>query len=43
MIYFWSGKPMNHFQKQGKIQNPRIIAEIMNKKGFCQISFWLAL
>ena len=38
---FWSGSPMNHFQKQGKIninqkkqQNPCEIAEIMKKIGF---------
>ena len=39
--FFWSGTPINHFQKQGKIhlnqkkqQNPHKIAEIMNKTGF---------
>ena len=45
--FFWSGSPMNHFQKQGKIhlnqkkqQNPCKIAEIMKQKGFWQVSFW---
>ena len=42
MIFFWSGKPMYHFQKQGKIyvnqkilqQNYCKIAQIMKEKGF---------
>ena len=42
--FFWSGTPMNHFQKQGKIHinqkkqlNPCKIDKIMKKKRFWQV------
>ena len=49
--FFWSGTPMNHFQKQGKIHinqkkqlNPYKIAKIMKeKKVLASFSFLRAL